>query len=241
MAALEILKKTGTNGEGDGRAYGQTRSAPDWSGVEAQFRDRLCPQRNRTARPDLTSAPPSNCYQGEGSVRVSLQTKATLTVAVIIAAAAGGLLAADGPRRVSQSTEPPPASAPPETAGTAAVGTPAAVLDDRQITAVLGKNVRSKDDEDMGRIIDVIVSKDGQVRAAVIDFGGFLGVGSRKIAVDWNSLKFGASGKPDRITLELTRNQVRVVPEYKSGEPLVVLGAVDPTQARTPPPATPEK
>jgi hypothetical protein len=115
------------------------------------------------------------------------------------------------------------------------------VLDDRQITAVLGKNVRSKDDEDMGRIIDVIVSKDGQVRAAVIDFGGFLGVGSRKIAVDWNSLKFGAAGKPDRITLELTRNQVRVVPEYKSGEPLVVLGAVDPMQARTPPPATPEK
>jgi hypothetical protein len=40
--------------------------------------------------------------------------------------------------------------------------------------------------EDMGRIVDVIVDRSGQVRAAVIDFGGFLGVGSRKIAVDWN-------------------------------------------------------
>ena len=44
----------------------------------------------------------------------------------------------------------------------------------------------------MGQIIDVIVKRDGQVRAAVIDFGGFLGVGSRKIAVDWSALSFPA-------------------------------------------------
>ena len=42
----------------------------------------------------------------------------------------------------------------------------------------------------MGRIVDVLVDRSGQVRAAIIDFGGFLGVGSRKIAVDWNALHF---------------------------------------------------
>ena len=45
--------------------------------------------------------------------------------------------------------------------------------------------------EDMGHIVDVIVDRSGTVRAAVIDFGGFLGVGSRKIVVDWNALHFG--------------------------------------------------
>ena len=56
----------------------------------------------------------------------------------------------------------------------------------------------------------------GQVRAAVIDFGGFLGVGSRKIAVDWNALDFAADGdKRDVVTLELTRDQVKAAPEYK--------------------------
>src|SRR5262249_30815433 len=74
------------------------------------------------------------------------------------------------------------------------------------------------------------VNQAGQVRAAVIDFGGFLGVGSRKIAIDWNALHFASNGRPDRITLELTRNQVRLAPEYKPGEPVVVLGTAEASQ-----------
>jgi hypothetical protein len=64
------------------------------------------------------------------------------------------------------------------------------------------------------------------VRAAVIDFGGFLGVGSRKIVVDWNALHFGhVADKGDSITLELTKEQVIAAPEYKEDQPIVVLGA----------------
>lgn len=119
----------------------------------------------------------------------------------------------------------PPAPAPSETPPPAASsGTPATVLDDQQVTAILGKNVRGRNGEDMGRIVDVIVNRDGQVRAAVIDFGGFLGVGSRKIAVDWSALRFEPSGKPDRISVDLSRNSVRLAPEYKEGTPVVVLG-----------------
>ena len=81
-------------------------------------------------------------------------------------------------------------------------------------------------DEDMGRIVDVIVDRAGAVRAAVIDFGGFLGVGSRKIVVDWNALHFGRiANKSDSITLELTKDQVTAAPEYKEDTPIVVLGA----------------
>ena len=85
-------------------------------------------------------------------------------------------------------------------------GTPAMVLDDQEVSAILGKSVRSSVGEDMGRIVDVIVGRDGQIHAAIIDFGGFLGIGTRKIAVDWNALDFAAVGKPRAITLELTRN-----------------------------------
>lgn len=91
---------------------------------------------------------------------------------------------------------------------------------------VLGRDVRSPADEDMGRIVDVIVDRQGTVRAAVIDFGGFLGVGSRKIVVDWNALHFGRiDNKSDSVTLELTKQQVMAAPEYKEGTPIVVLGA----------------
>ena len=96
----------------------------------------------------------------------------------------------------------------------------------RDAHGILGRDVRSTADEDMGRIVDVIVDRDGTVRAAVIDFGGFLGVGSRKIVVDWNALHFGSvANKSDSITLELTREQVKAAPEYKEDKPIVVLGA----------------
>jgi hypothetical protein len=92
---------------------------------------------------------------------------------------------------------------------------------------VLGRDVRSAADEDMGRIVDVLVDRAGQARAAIIDFGGFLGVGSRKIAVDWSALHFPQPGKPgERIALDLTRDQVKAAPEYREGKPVVILGAL---------------
>jgi sporulation protein YlmC with PRC-barrel domain len=98
------------------------------------------------------------------------------------------------------------------------------VLDDQEMSTILGKNVRSSAGEDMGRIVDIIVSHDGQVRAAIIDFGGFLGIGMRKIAVDWRALNFAPAG----IAVDLTRNQVRLAPEYKRGEPVVVVSSGSP-------------
>jgi hypothetical protein len=100
------------------------------------------------------------------------------------------------------------------------------VLGSRQAQSVLGKEVRSSANENMGRIVDVIVDRAGRVRAAVIDFGGFLGVGSRKVAVDWDAFKFSLEGsKPDVVTLALTRDQVKAAPEYKDKQAVVVLGA----------------
>ena len=99
------------------------------------------------------------------------------------------------------------------------------VLGSRQAQSVLGREVRTSADESMGRIVDVVVDGQGRVRAAVIDFGGFLGVGSRKIAVDWSALHFESGAKRDLVTSELTRDQVKAAPEYKEKQAVVVLGA----------------
>ena len=100
------------------------------------------------------------------------------------------------------------------------------VIGPSEAHGVLGRDVKSAKGQDMGRIVDVLVDRAGTVRAAVIDFGGFLGVGSRKIVVDWKALHFGqVQGKDSSITLELTQDQVKAAPEYKEGTPVVVLGA----------------
>jgi hypothetical protein len=100
------------------------------------------------------------------------------------------------------------------------------ILQSKQVQSVLGREVRSATNEKMGRIVDIIVDRSGRVRAAIIDFGGFLGVGSRRIAIDWNALRFAPdSDRRDVITLELTRDQVKAAPEYNDRQAIVVLGA----------------
>jgi hypothetical protein len=153
-------------------------------------------------------------------------------LAIAVAAfAAGAASAGDdtAPPQVDQ--KPPPAqeqkAVAPAAPKEAAPPPPSVtIIEAADAHGVLGRDVRSTTGEDMGRIVDVIVDRAGQVRAAVIDFGGFLGVGSRKIIVDWNALHFGQiANKGESITLELTKDQVKAAPEYKEDAPIVVLGA----------------
>ena len=106
-------------------------------------------------------------------------------------------------------------------------GIPALVVDGDQMIGILGKQVRSSAGEDMGRIIDVIIDRSARVRAAVIDFGGFLGVGNRQIAVAWNAIRMPSQDKPGALVVDFTRDQLRVAPAYKAGEQVVLLGQAD--------------
>ena len=100
---------------------------------------------------------------------------------------------------------------------------PATVVDGEQLESVLGIEALSSTGDNMGRIDDIIVDRGGEVRAAIIDFGGFLGVGSRKIAVDWRSLHFDPK-KAGAVVVNLTKDQLRVAPVYKAAEPVVMIG-----------------
>jgi hypothetical protein len=145
--------------------------------------------------------------------------RTAIAAAALLALSVAGAFAAEG----AGGAEPPPATNPAAPLATPEI----TILNKHEVEGVLGHEVRSATDENMGRIVDVLVDHAGQVRAAIIDFGGFLGVGSRRIAVDWNALHFPQPGKPGaRIALELTRDQVKTAPEYQEGKPVVVLGAL---------------
>jgi hypothetical protein len=167
---------------------------------------------------------------------------AAVTLALWASGAAAQVQASGSDGAAGQAPTPAPAAnpappanpAPTPPAATAAPaqqqqGTPATVLDTQDYESLLGRSVRSAQGDELGRVIDIIIDKEGHPRAAIIDFGGFLGVGTRKIAVDWRALRFSSEGGKERkLSVALTRNQVRVSPEYKSGEPIVVLGPASP-------------
>jgi PRC-barrel domain protein len=156
-------------------------------------------------------------------MEAGMNAKSLVTTAFAAALSAGLALSA--------AAEDTPGSAPGESTNHASTGTAeppsVTVLNTHEVEGILGRPVLGADDQNMGRIVDVIVDRSGRVRAAVIDFGGFLGVGSRKIAVDWSALHFPPPGQPNaKISLDLTRDLVKAAPEYQEGKPIVVLGAL---------------
>lgn len=168
--------------------------------------------------------------------------KAAVLVAVALFAAQQPTIAATrsfeaAPSRLAQAASSPQSKvAPPSQQAAAApspqnddkskeekTSVPATVVDGEQLESVLGIEALSSTGDNMGRIDDIIVDRSGEIRAAIIDFGGFLGVGSRKIAVDWRSLHFDPK-KPGAVVVSLTKDQLRVAPVYKAAEPVVMIG-----------------
>jgi hypothetical protein len=131
-------------------------------------------------------------------------------------------------KEVPEGPEPPERPSPPKSDAVvdAQVGQEGTTL-----TSILGKDVKSPTGEDMGRVVDVLADADGHVRVAIIDFGGFLGVGTRRIAVDWPLLHFNPAAGDKWLILSVTRQKLQSTPEYK-----------DPSSPRVlmPPPAPPD-
>jgi hypothetical protein len=90
---------------------------------------------------------------------------------------------------------------------------------------VLDKEVRSASGQAMGRIVDLLVDETGRPRAAIIDFGGFLGVGTRKIAIGWDCLHFATAGPREDVVVDLDRDQIKAAPEYKDSRDVVAVVA----------------
>jgi hypothetical protein len=108
------------------------------------------------------------------------------------------------------------------------------------LVAILGNSVFGPDKKEMvGRIVDVLIDAEGRPKAAVIDVGGFLGLGSRQVAVDWSSLHFEPADHDHPILLTLTADQIKAAPAYHEPAAAAPIAVVKPAMLPTPPAATP--
>jgi hypothetical protein len=109
------------------------------------------------------------------------------------------------------------------------------------VMSILGKRVQGAEGEDLGRVVDVLADASGRVRIAIVDFGGFLGVGDRRIAVDWPLLRFNPDQRDPSLLLSVTREKLKETPEYKDNprpqtlmEPVPVAAPAPSAAAATP-------
>ena len=147
---------------------------------------------------------------------------------VMTAAAA---LAVSLPFAVSAQQSPPTGASPAPTErmeratpGASDIKPPSAVTTPRTMTSadmasainsddLIGKKVKNSSDETVGSIDALLVSKDARVVGVVLDVGGFLGVGGKKVVIPMDQLS--VAGKDDVRLPTASKEQLQQAPAYE--------------------------
>jgi sporulation protein YlmC with PRC-barrel domain len=91
---------------------------------------------------------------------------------------------------------------------------------DWRASKVVGLNVYNANNESLGSINDLLTDKSGNIKAVVVSVGGFLGVGTRLVAVPFDKIKFvnepiaytGVAGAPNNAGSRMTSSPMTSPP-----------------------------
>jgi hypothetical protein len=91
-----------------------------------------------------------------------------------------------------------------------------------QVDADKALDKAGDDWDDIGEINNLIVSRDGSVKAVVVGVGGFLGLGEKNVALKMNELKFLKKAGDDAddyfVVVNSNKERLEKAPEYKAAE-----------------------
>lgn len=73
--------------------------------------------------------------------------------------------------------------------------------------------IQNPQGEDLADLDDVIVSPDGRITDAIVSFGGFLGLGAKKVKISWEEFSFDNGKKV--LILAKSNDEINAMPDYK--------------------------
>ena len=76
---------------------------------------------------------------------------------------------------------------------------------------MIGSTVYDVQNRNIGSVKDIVLDRNGQVQAVVVDVGAFLGVGGKYVAVSLNDLKTDNN----RLTLNRSKEQLQSAQSYQ--------------------------
>ena len=91
------------------------------------------------------------------------------------------------------------------------------------IGMILGRPVVDPTGAAVGQLTDFVVGPNGEPLAGVIDVGGFMGIGMRRVGVAWSLLKFRVEYGEAVAVIALPADEVLAGPDFKAAEGAVVL------------------
>ena len=81
---------------------------------------------------------------------------------------------------------------------------------------LIGTNVLNAANETVGSINEIVLGKDGRVAAVIIGVGGFLGIGEREVAVNFNSIRKARDQNNNLVlTMDATKDSLKAAPAWR--------------------------
>lgn len=88
---------------------------------------------------------------------------------------------------------------------------------------VVDADVSRSNGAEIGRIVDVLIDRDAQPQAIVLDLGGLVNPDRRTIAASWSALHFAPRDKTLRALLDLSDAQLKASPPYQADKPVIAV------------------
>lgn len=81
---------------------------------------------------------------------------------------------------------------------------------------LIGRNIKNPDGDTIGEVSSVLIGRDGKIEAVIVGVGGFLGIGQRDVAIDWDELEIRDNGQT--VLASMTKDQLKALPEFRYAE-----------------------
>lgn len=83
------------------------------------------------------------------------------------------------------------------------------------VSKLIGLDVQSPEDKKVGDIGEVVLDKDGKAEGIVVDVGGFLGIATHPVLLDWKDVTLASQDGKDRAVVNLTKEKLEQMPAYE--------------------------
>lgn len=94
----------------------------------------------------------------------------------------------------------------------------AAPLNGINASELIGVEVTTMDDEEVGVVSDLVIDDNGQIVGVVVGVGGFLGMGEKDVAIGWDDISRSSVKDDDGLQMNQTIASLRSAPEYVQAE-----------------------
>jgi sporulation protein YlmC with PRC-barrel domain len=92
-----------------------------------------------------------------------------------------------------------------------------AVPEGSLVSKIMGANVyngTADNAEDIGEVNDIVLSKDGKAQLLIIGVGGFLGVGEKNVAYDFDKAQWAEKNGKRWLVVNTTKDDLKAQPDF---------------------------